>query len=93
MSAAYFKRIERFFVISDRHLPLVSVVIVTRNRRADVLACIESLIASKTSYSNIEITLVDNGSKDGTIEAVSSRFLDVTTIYSKVNLGLTGWGF
>ena len=75
---------------SNKYLPLVSVVIVTRNRRVDVLECIGSLIASKTSYSNIEITLVDNGSNDGTIEAVSRRFSDVKTIYSKVNLGLTG---
>lgn len=43
--------------------PLVSLVIPTRNAQQLVRQCVES-IAAKTSYSNYEIILVDNGSDD-----------------------------
>jgi glycosyltransferase involved in cell wall biosynthesis/2-polyprenyl-3-methyl-5-hydroxy-6-metoxy-1,4-benzoquinol methylase len=44
-------------------LPLVSLIIPTRNAMALVRQCIES-IKSKTTYQNYEIILVDNGSDD-----------------------------
>ncbi len=44
-------------------LPLVSLIIPTRNERELLSACIESILA-KTMYSNYEILIVDNGSDD-----------------------------
>lgn len=44
-------------------LPLVSIIIPTRNARKLVRQCIDS-IRQKTTYSNFEILLVDNGSDD-----------------------------
>lgn len=44
-------------------MPLVSIIIPTRNGLALVKACIESILG-KTTYQNYEIVLVDNGSND-----------------------------
>ena len=44
-------------------LPLVSLIIPTRNAMALVKQCVESIL-SKTSYTNYEILLIDNGSDD-----------------------------
>ena len=43
--------------------PLVSLIIPTKNGKALVKACIESIL-NKTSYQNYEILLIDNGSDD-----------------------------
>ena len=43
--------------------PLVSIIIPTRNGLDLVKACVESIL-SKTTYSNYEILLIDNGSDD-----------------------------
>lgn len=46
-----------------KSLPLVSLIIPTRNHVELVRQCVESIIA-KTSYKNYEILIVDNGSDD-----------------------------
>jgi O-antigen biosynthesis protein len=46
-----------------RELPLVSLIILTRNQFKVFKKCIESIL-SKTTYSNYEIIIVDNGSDD-----------------------------
>lgn len=45
------------------NLPLVSIIIPTRNGRALLKQCIDS-IAEKTSYKNYEILIIDNGSDE-----------------------------
>ncbi|WP_217517099.1 glycosyltransferase [Vibrio metschnikovii] len=45
------------------HLPLVSILIPTRNGLDILKLCIESIF-SKTTYSNYEIIIIDNGSDD-----------------------------
>jgi glycosyltransferase involved in cell wall biosynthesis/LmbE family N-acetylglucosaminyl deacetylase len=50
------------YQLPDQH-PLVSIIIPTRNAEQLVRQCIESVL-TKTSYSNYEIILVDNGSDD-----------------------------
>lgn len=49
-------------------MPLVSVVIPTYNEEKDIGECISSLL--KQSYGNMEIIIVDDGSKDRTVEIV-----------------------
>jgi GT2 family glycosyltransferase len=44
-------------------MPLVSIIIPTRNGLELVKGCVESIL-SKTTYSNYEILLIDNGSDD-----------------------------
>jgi len=52
--------------------PLISVIIVTYNRNADVIECIESALNS--TYKHIEIIVVDNASSDGTVEELERRY-------------------
>ncbi|MCC7427033.1 MAG: glycosyltransferase family 2 protein [Alphaproteobacteria bacterium] len=51
--------------------PRVSVVIPTFNRRADVLATLESVLALDHPQDALEVLLIDNSSTDGTDEAVA----------------------
>ncbi|WP_459041601.1 glycosyltransferase family 2 protein [Stenotrophomonas sp. PSU-St19] len=53
--------------------PLVSVVIPAYNREETIVGCINS--ALNQSYSNIEIVVVDDGSKDATADVVESTFV------------------
>lgn len=57
------------------HKPLVSVVIVTYNRREDLLESVRSVYGQ--TYRNFETIVVDNASTDGTVEAVEAEFPDV----------------
>lgn len=73
---------------SEAARPLVYVVILTWNQRKDTLGCIESL--SRMTYPNYRILLVDNGSSDGTVEAVRARFPDVEFVVNPENMGFPG---
>ena len=55
-------------------------VVLSWNGREDTLACLESL-------RGIETVFVDNGSSDGSADAVAERFPDVDLIRTEVNLG------
>jgi len=65
--------------------PLVYAVILNWNRCEDTLACLASL--SRLDYPNLRVLLVDNGSSDGTPEAVARQFPDVEVIVNESNLG------
>jgi len=65
----------------------VTVVLVNINQKRDTLECIESLY--KTNYKDLEVILVDNGSKDGSPEAIESQFPEVLVIRTYDNLGFT----
>jgi hypothetical protein len=67
---------------------LVSVIIVTRNRRAIVLECLGSVF--KMNYPNFEVIVVDNASTDGTAEAIVQKYLRAKLIKARRNLGLNG---
>jgi len=63
-------------------------VIPTYNRREDVVECLRSI--QKLDYPNYEIIVVDNGSTDGTGDAIERLFQEVKLIKSERNLGVTG---
>jgi len=67
----------------------ISVVIVTYNCRALVESCIDSLAAevADVGTDRVEIIVVDNGSNDGTIEALQSHPLGIRLIESDSNTG------
>ncbi len=65
--------------------PLVYALTLSRNGQDDTLACIESL--QKLDYPNKRLLLVDNGSTDGTPEAVATQFPTVEIIRNEINLG------
>src|SRR5262245_12256833 len=65
--------------------PRASVIIVSYNKKDDVLRCLESL--TQTHEVTFEVIVVDNASTDGTTDALAAGFLDITLICSTTNLG------
>ena len=68
------------------HAPLLMnlvAVVLSYNGREDTLAALESL-------RGIETVVVDNGSTDGSADAVAERFPDVELVRAGVNLGFAG---
>lgn len=64
---------------------LVSVVIVSKDRKKDLIECLESYL--KSSYKNIEIILVDNGSRPPLLTWIPKKYPKVKLITSDINLG------
>lgn len=52
--------------------PLVSIIIVTYNRKNETIECIDSVLRS--SYSPFEIVVVDNASNDGTYDELKKHY-------------------
>ncbi len=66
--------------------PSLSVVIVSWNAVAELLACLAALRAAMKSMP-LDITVVDNASHDGTAEAVARSFPGVHMIGNTTNVG------
>jgi GT2 family glycosyltransferase len=71
-------------------LPLVAIIIVVFNNADDTINCLSSL--ETLSYSNFQIILVDNGSKDDVLIRVRNRFPNTIIIENGENLGYAGGG-
>lgn len=69
-------------------MPRVTIIVLNWNGLADTLECLESLAG--LDYPSYEVVVVDNGSTDGSVEAVRGRFPQVTLIENGENLGFTG---
>lgn len=63
---------------------MISIIIVSYNTKELLLKCLDSV---KSNVSDCEIIVIDNASKDGSVEAVKERFPDVHLIEEKENLG------
>ncbi|HVR43186.1 MAG TPA: glycosyltransferase family 2 protein [Thermoanaerobaculia bacterium] len=70
----------------------VEVVIVSWNGREDTLRAVESVLGQSEppSVSRLGITVVDNGSTDGTADAVAAAFPRTRILRNAVNRGFTG---
>lgn len=68
--------------------PKVVVVILNWNGRTDTLTCLDSLTA--VVYPNWELLVVDNGSEDGSVEAIRKAHPTLPVIESAENLGFAG---
>ncbi len=71
-----------------RDFELVVTIILNLNKKEDILKCLESVC--KLDYSPYKIIVIDNGSTDGSIEAISKAFPEVHLIRSVHNLGVAG---
>ena len=65
---------------------LVGVVVLNWNRREDTLACLRSL--QRVEAPALLPIVVDNGSSDGSGEAIAAEFPQVELIRTGANLGL-----
>ena len=67
----------------------LSIIIVSYNTIKDILPCIKSVYESGFTVS-LEIIVVDNGSSDNSLEAITEHFPDVQIIESGYNAGYAG---
>src|SRR4029077_19449640 len=65
---------------------VISILIVSFNTAPELVACLESLARCAAALPH-EIIVVDNGSSDGSVEAVQTRFPAVQVIANQENLG------
>jgi len=63
----------------------ISIIIPTYNSNNFIKPCLDSVFSQ--NYQDIEVIVIDNGSKDGTVELVSNSYPQVVLIKNKVNLG------
>jgi hypothetical protein len=67
----------------------VSIVILSWNGREMVLGCVRSALASASPGIEAEVIVSDNGSRDGTPEAVEREYPGVTVVRNGKNLGFS----
>ena len=72
----------------NKHLGLVTVIIVNWNGRIYIKDCLNSL--EKQTVPEFSIIMVDNGSSDGSLELVRESFSEVHIIPLEKNLGFAG---
>lgn len=65
--------------------PLVSVIVLSYNRREEMRDCLRSVL--EQDYPNFEIVVLDNGSSDASVEMLRSEFPDVKLITLDENVG------
>ena len=65
---------------SEINLPLVSIVIITLNRRRNLEKCLNSILNIVYPLSKLDIIVVDGGSVDGTHEMISKDFPNVSFV-------------
>lgn len=65
--------------------PLVTIFILTWNRKNDVINAIKSI--EQQTYNNYEILIVDNASTDGTVELVKKTFPNARVVVLDKNYG------
>lgn len=68
----------------------VDIIIVNWNGREQTLACLDALEQQRADVAGAVVTVVDNGSTDGSIGAITSRFPHVRFIPLGQNRGFTG---
>jgi GT2 family glycosyltransferase len=68
--------------------PLVYISVLNWNSYEKTIHCIGEL--ERLDYSNIRIIVVDNASRDGSVEHIRGAFPHLATIASKENLGYAG---
>lgn len=67
------------------HLPLLYVVVLNWNNPMDTLHCLECV--ARSSYPQLQIVVVDNGSSDDSVVRIRTAFPDYTLLQNRTNLG------
>jgi GT2 family glycosyltransferase len=74
--------------VSDSEFLHIAIIILTYNQREKTVQCLSHLIA--TQGSSWQIMVWDNGSQDGTVEAVKEAYPNVFVHHHPTNLGVAG---
>lgn len=83
---------ELFLESLKNNYPLVSIIILSYNQLTFTKGCIESII-DNTAYPRYELIIVDNDSKDGSVEyleKLSSQCDYIQVVFNKINKGFAG---
>ena len=87
------QRYECFEQACCKHIPLVSIIVLTYNNLEFNKNCIHSIL-NTTAYANYELIIVDNQSTDGTVEYLkeleAKKLPQVKIILNPVNSGFAG---
>jgi GT2 family glycosyltransferase len=67
--------------------PALDVVVATRDTRELTLRCAEAVLGERTAGLDVHLIVVDNGSKDGTTDAIAERWPDVTVLRNDADAG------
>jgi len=67
--------------------PIISTVIITWDRKEDILETIRAVY--NQAFKNFEIIVVDNGSKDGTVESIKQLYPRVKLVLLDCNMGVS----
>ncbi|MFY2004205.1 glycosyltransferase family 2 protein [Achromobacter xylosoxidans] len=67
--------------------PRIAIVVLTRNRREELRRTLERLVSLPRRYA---IIVVDNGSEDGSADAIEREFPQAQVVRAGVNLGAAG---
>ncbi len=82
----------QFLVVAGRpkHTPSprVAVIILNWNGKEDTLECLASV--DQLDYPNYEVIVVDNGSTDDSVAAISKQYPGITLLQTGANLGYAG---
>ena len=65
--------------------PKVSIVLLNWNGLEDTSECLRSVM--DLEYGNREVIVLDNGSTDGSVKTLRSRFPSITVLENKENVG------
>lgn len=68
-----------------RHVPKVTVGVITHNSEKYIEPCLNSLLAQ--DYDNLEIIVLDSASSDHSIDILEEKFPDIKLIESQENIG------
>jgi len=68
--------------------PRVALLILTWNRRDDVLRCAASL--PRATYANLDVAVIDNASEDDSVAALRAAHPGLTILQNATNLGYAG---
>ncbi len=75
-----------FYRSCSRTMPgLISYIMVTMNRKEAALRCIASIV--RQDYPQREMIVIDNGSTDGSLEAIASKYPWIRLISQPSNVG------
>lgn len=67
--------------------PDLSIIIVNHNTKELLRDCLLSIYKAHQPKKGLEVVVVDNGSKDGSVQMIEKEFKDLELVKSKKNLG------